>query len=126
MPIVGLDHLVIVMTDEAATRRFYVDGLGLAWVQFGAGRAALQAGRQKINLHRRPDEMELRAAVPTVGAGDFCLLTDEEPVAVAARMAALGYPAIAGPMRQTGAVGPITSFYFRDPDGNLVEVARQL
>lgn len=70
--------------------------------------------------------MELRAATPTVGGGDFCLLTDEELDTVAARMAALGYPAIAGPMPQTGAVGALTSLYFRDPDGNLVEMARQL
>jgi catechol 2,3-dioxygenase-like lactoylglutathione lyase family enzyme len=28
-----------------------------------------------------------------------------------------------GPVARTGALGPITSFYFRDPDGNLVELA---
>ena len=28
-----------------------------------------------------------------------------------------------GPVARTGATGPITSVYFRDPDGNLVEVA---
>lgn len=29
-----------------------------------------------------------------------------------------------GPVARTGAVGPITSVYFRDPDENLVEVSR--
>ncbi len=29
----------------------------------------------------------------------------------------------AGPVPKTGAPGPITSVYFRDPDGNLIEVA---
>jgi catechol 2,3-dioxygenase-like lactoylglutathione lyase family enzyme len=28
-----------------------------------------------------------------------------------------------GPVRRTGALGPMTSVYLRDPDGNLVEVA---
>jgi catechol 2,3-dioxygenase-like lactoylglutathione lyase family enzyme len=28
-----------------------------------------------------------------------------------------------GPVGRTGATGPIQSVYFRDPDGNLVEVA---
>ena len=28
-----------------------------------------------------------------------------------------------GPVPKTGATGPITSVYFRDPDGNLIEVA---
>ena len=27
-----------------------------------------------------------------------------------------------GPVRRTGATGPITSVYFRDPGGNLIEV----
>jgi hypothetical protein len=29
----------------------------------------------------------------------------------------------AGPVAKTGALGPMTSHYCRDPDGNLVEVA---
>ena len=28
-----------------------------------------------------------------------------------------------GPVAKTGATGPITSVYFRDPDGNLIEVS---
>jgi catechol 2,3-dioxygenase-like lactoylglutathione lyase family enzyme len=30
---------------------------------------------------------------------------------------------IEGPVAKTGATGPIRSVYFRDPDGNLVEVS---
>jgi catechol 2,3-dioxygenase-like lactoylglutathione lyase family enzyme len=30
---------------------------------------------------------------------------------------------VAGPVEQAGALGPMTSVYLRDPDGNLVEVA---
>jgi catechol 2,3-dioxygenase-like lactoylglutathione lyase family enzyme len=36
---------------------------------------------------------------------------------------AQGVEILEGPVVRTGATGPITSFYFRDPDENLVEVA---
>ena len=34
-----------------------------------------------------------------------------------------GVPVEEGPVARTGATGPITSVYFRDPDGNLIEVS---
>jgi catechol 2,3-dioxygenase-like lactoylglutathione lyase family enzyme len=41
------------------------------------------------------------------------------------RLALLGYPVIEGPGARTGAIGPIRSIYIRDPDGNLIEIARR-
>lgn len=126
MAILSLDHLVLTVTDERATRRFYVDGLAMRWVEFGQGRHALGFGSQKINLHYAGREFEPKAVRPTPGSGDLCLLADEPLDAIAARMAGLGFPVLEGPVPRTGATGPILSLYFRDPDGNLVEVSRPL
>ncbi len=126
MSVRGLDHLVLTVRDLAATRRFYVDGLGLCHERFGDGRHALRCGHQKLNLHPVDREILPRAAHPLPGSADFCLLTEETLETVAARMEALGHPVLEGPVPRTGAAGPVLSLYFRDPDGNLVEVARLL
>ncbi len=123
MTITGLDHLVLTVAEEEATRRFYVDGLGMTWIVFGKGRHALGFGRQKINLHYAGREFEPKAAHPTPGSADLCFLSDEPLAAVQVRMDGLGFPVIEGPVRRTGATGPIDSLYFRDPDGNLIEIS---
>lgn len=120
----SLDHLVLTVRDLATTRRFYVHGLGLELRTFEGGRQALHVGEVKINLHLAGREFEPKAAHPTPGSGDVCLLTDRSLEVVARRMSDLGYDVIEGPVPRTGASGPITSIYFRDPDGNLIEVGR--
>jgi catechol 2,3-dioxygenase-like lactoylglutathione lyase family enzyme len=42
---------------------------------------------------------------------------------VIARLEKEGVAIESGPVARRGALGPIRSVYFRDPDGNLVEVA---
>jgi catechol 2,3-dioxygenase-like lactoylglutathione lyase family enzyme len=60
------------------------------------------------------------------GSGNFCLLT-ETPVAEAAAFLALrGIEIVDGPGERAGATGPILSIYFKDPDGNLVEISNRL
>ncbi len=40
-------------------------------------------------------------------------------------LAAQGVPVEVGPVARTGTRGRLLSVYFRDPDGNLIEVANQ-
>jgi catechol 2,3-dioxygenase-like lactoylglutathione lyase family enzyme len=40
-----------------------------------------------------------------------------------AELAAAGLPAEEGPVERTGALGPMTSCYLRDPDQNLIELS---
>ena len=126
-----IDHLVVTCRDVAATIRFYTEVLGMKVVTFGNGRKALSFGRQKINLHAAGQtagggsaNVAAIAARPTPGSADLCLIVAENADAVVAHLAACGVPVEEGPVVRTGALGPIESVYVRDPDGNLVELAR--
>ena len=118
-----LDHLVLTVANVDATCAFYQRVLGMETVTFGNGRKALAFGRQKINLHPAGREFEPKAMRPTPGSADLCLIASTPLETVAAHLAACDVGIEEGPVARTGAVGPITSLYFRDPDGNLIEVA---
>ena len=119
----GLDHLVLTVRDIDATVAFYCDVLGMEKETFGAGRTALKFGAQKINLHEAGKEFEPKAEHPTPGSGDLCLLTSLPIETAMARVRDAGVEIIEGVVPRTGAVGPIESFYFRDPDQDLIEIS---
>jgi catechol 2,3-dioxygenase-like lactoylglutathione lyase family enzyme len=123
MKIDRIDHLVLTVRDIAATSGFYARVLGMEIVTFGAGRKALAFGQQKFNLHEAGREFEPKAARPTPGSADLCLVADGPLDAVIAHLKACDVALLEGPVRRTGALGPIESVYFRDPDGNLIEVS---
>ena len=126
MQVEGLDHFVLTVTDIGRTRSFYEQVLGMEPVVFGEGRHALAFGSQKINLHEAGREYESKAAVHTPGSADLCFLTEAPVAEVVEHLGANGIEILEGPVSRTGAVGPITSVYFRDPDGNLLEVSSRI
>jgi catechol 2,3-dioxygenase-like lactoylglutathione lyase family enzyme len=121
--ITGLDHLVLTVTDLDQSADFYQRVLGMRSVTFGAGRRALEFGTSKINLHQAGQEITPHAAQPTGGSADLCLITTNPPGEVLAHLDSQHVPVEEGPVPRTGALGPITSIYIRDPDGNLIEIA---
>ena len=123
MQIDRLDHLVLTVRDMAATIAFYTKVLGMEEVTFGEGRKALVFGRQKINLHAAGREFEPKAEAPTPGSADLCFIVNDPLEAVAAHLAAHGVETLGPASPRTGATGPITSLYLRDPDGNLIELS---
>ncbi len=126
----SLDHLVLTVADIPATVAFYERALGMTEQRYvtadGTTRHALSFGAQKINLHQRGKEFDPKAAMPQPGSADLCFLTAKPVAEVAAHLAGLNIAVIEGPVKRTGAQGPILSIYLRDPDGNLLEVANRL
>jgi catechol 2,3-dioxygenase-like lactoylglutathione lyase family enzyme len=125
MQIERIDHLVLTVADVGATARFYAEVLGMSVVETG-GRTALRFGEQKINLHPWGHEFEPKAAKPTPGAADICLLTTIPVTQVIDELVAKGIAIVEGPIQRTGAVHPLRSVYIRDPDGNLIEIANEI
>jgi len=119
-----IDHLVLTVFDVDRTLDFYRRVLGMEPITFAEGRRGLAFGRQKLNLHQAGREFEPKALKPTPGAIDLCFITEGSLDEVIAHLRAQGVAIAAGPVEKTGALGPMMSVYFRDPDGNLVEVSR--
>lgn len=123
MKIDRIDHFVITVKDPEATCDFYARVLGMEPVTFAGGRRGLAFGRQKINLHPAGREYEPKARTALPGTADFCLVTTVPLADVITHLGRCGVAIELGPVPKTGATGPIRSVYFRDPDGNLVEVS---
>jgi catechol 2,3-dioxygenase-like lactoylglutathione lyase family enzyme len=122
-----IDHIVLTVSDIEASLQFYERALGFEREFFrgpdGQPRHALRFGEQKINLQDRRTDTPTKAHHPTLGSGDFCLIAAVPLDAVVAHLKAAGIAIEAGPVPRRGAQGAVTSVYFRDPDGNLVEIA---
>lgn len=125
MHVTQLDHLVLTVQNIDESAAFYQSVLGMKKIIFGDNRVALRFGHQKINLHEYGNEFEPRAQQTMPGSADLCFIT---PVVLEQAMAEVekaGVEIIAGPVKRSGANGPIRSFYFRDPDQNLIEIANE-
>jgi catechol 2,3-dioxygenase-like lactoylglutathione lyase family enzyme len=123
MKITHLDHLVLTVTNIETTVDFYHHVLGMEKHTFADNRVALKFGDQKINLHQAGQEFEPKAQKPTPGSVDLCFITETPLPEAMQHVRGCGIEIIEGPVARTGVMGPIVSFYFRDPDGNLIEVS---
>ncbi|CCV14420.1 VOC family protein [Mesorhizobium sp. STM 4661] len=125
MKVTALDHIVLAVDDVERACRFYERVLGMEPRQERPGKWSLHFGANKISLQDARAFPDIaRDTVP--GSGNFCVLTDTPIDQVVKQLSAESIKIVAGPGERSGAAGAILSVYFRDPDGNLVEVSNQL
>ena len=122
----SIDHIVLTVKDIETSVTFYTSVLGMKMKMFGQERVALFFGNQKINLHKTGEEVSPHAQQPVSGSADICLLTNT-PLEIAMKEVESHHVKILkGPVKRSGARGEMYSFYIRDPDGNLIEIANSL
>ncbi|MEL6930079.1 MAG: VOC family protein [Cyanobacteria bacterium J06600_6] len=115
--------MVLTVHSINETIHFYTHILCIEKEVFAGGRVALKFGTQKINLHEVGQEFEPKAALPTCGSADICLITHLPIREAYSQVEEKVVEIIEGIVPRTGANGTIQSFYFRDPDQNLIEVS---
>lgn len=125
MNIYGFDHIVLCVHDVEVTLEFYQRVVGMTAREEHAGKWSLHFGSSKISLQDARTAPQL-AEKTVPGSGNFCLITDTPIEAIAEKLRFEGVEIVEGPAQKLGAVGKLMSVYFRDPDGNLVEVSNRL
>jgi len=124
MLISHLDHLVLTVENINKSCSFYNKALGMKVVTFGENRKALSFGDQKINLHSVKKPLAPHAKNAVSGSADLCLITNFPLELVKQHLQEESVIIELGPVTRTGACGVIESLYFRDPDGNLIELGK--
>jgi catechol 2,3-dioxygenase-like lactoylglutathione lyase family enzyme len=132
MSITGYDHLAITVADIEATTLFY-DRL------FGIRRGAEYApsgrplhrqiflGDTKLNLHQQGNGVDLVAKNPIPGSADVCFRWSRPIETAVALLTQNNVAIVDGPSPRSLSDGrPSKSVYFRDPDGNLIELMAAL
>ena len=126
--ILGIDHVAITVADLEASCAFYDRLFGARVVaEYTAGTRVLvrqiTVGAALLSLHQEGNGVTLVARKPTTGAADVCFRWGGTIASAVDRLKAHAIPLVDGPSpRRTSDGRPSQSVYFRDPDGNLLEL----
>ena len=126
--ILGVDHVAFAAHDLEATCAFYDKLFGarihLDYAPNGKSLVRqIALGAALLSIHQAGNGLELVARRPAVGGGDICLRWSGSVESAADLLRTHGIAIIDGPSRRRTADGlPALSIYFRDPDGNLLEL----
>ena len=129
--ILGIDHILLNINDMEKTISFYRDVMGMTVKEFqpvdgGETRKSLSFGNQKINLHHVKSPYKPHAKNSLSGTIEICFLSSTPLEKWESIFLKNGIEIEDGPVKKTGATGPIMSLYIRDPDKNLIEISNKI
>ena len=122
MPVAGIDHCVIAISDWDRSNAFYRDVVGAELVRREGG-WVYRIGDQFLSVHGPGFDAKWVARDPVrPGNSDLCFVWSGPIEEAVAHLEGRGIEVEAGPI---DAVGPLGRrgwrVYFRDPDGSLLE-----
>jgi catechol 2,3-dioxygenase-like lactoylglutathione lyase family enzyme len=129
VPVAGFDHVAITVADVDASVAWYQRVLGaepLHYDLWQAGKlpiALLQVGASRLSVHPAAAPAAPHANTPTPGSADLCFRFDGPVAEILSVLDHAGVAVVEGPVPRPASNGePGASVYFRDPDGNLLEL----
>ena len=129
MPVTGLDHIAITVADVDASIAWYARVLGAVplhldlWQSGAIPIALLQVGASRLSVHPATAPAEPHAVRPTPGSADVCFRFEGPVSDIVEMLHKCGIDIVDGPVPRPASDGRRgTSVYFRDPDGNLLEL----
>jgi len=126
--VVGIDHVAITVADIEVASAFYERLFGAKTVfQYAPADKVLvrqiAIGNTVLSIHQAGNGLNLVAKRPTVGGADFCWRWAGNIESAQALLTEHRIEVVDGPSPRRTADGlPSDSVYFRDPDGNLLEL----
>ena len=127
MRISHLDHLVVPVSDIEQSVDFYVKNPGMTVKRSESGRRShCSSDRRCRRRCRCCRPANPNAEIHLAGTADLCFIIEDPISDVHSALETQGLKIIEGPVRREGAVGDMISIYFRDPDGNLIELSNYL
>ena len=120
-----IDHIVLTVTDLEQSMLFYHEVFDMPVIkeQSNDDLITMRCGHQLIRLQKIDRPTTLKAADPTIGSADLCLVAGDSIDDIVHHLNSYYIDIIAGPIVKQGAESEMTSLYVYDPDNNLIEIA---
>jgi catechol 2,3-dioxygenase-like lactoylglutathione lyase family enzyme len=129
VPVSGFDHVAITVADVDTTIAWYQRVLDAEPLHLDLWRdgtlpiALLQVGASRLSVHPAVAPAAPHADAPTPGSADLCFRFDGSVAEILSLLDDAGVAVVDGPVPRPASTGELgSSVYFRDPDGNLLEL----